>query len=341
MVERVVPPPSERPLPPPIAEALEGVHEEKADLPPLRDEITRLAFGKNRLAQAMENKVVFRDLKDGSVAAEVELTTVYAVRESPNGSLFALGLSGGAWLEPEHKKARNFPHVAFYRGAALYPDLEQPNDFYVYHELQHELFHYSTESEGGAFLPIDERYPLTDCESAPSLTRDGAFLCPTADGVERRAPRGREARFKWPAGSAPVASLLGAKRFDEIYAVARSGEVVRRRLEPGLPERARFTLAAPLFAAAANAEVLAFVLVTPPSAGAARRFTLLVTDFDGNERFKVELPSKRADASNDWLKGVIGDKNLALSRFDSLVAVGGPNALSVWDYARGSLVFSS
>jgi len=332
--------PSERPLPPPIAQALTEVHEQKAEIAPERDAITRLAFGKERLAQAMENKVVFRDLKDGSVATESELGTVYAVSESPNGSVFALGLSGGAWLEPEHKKARSFPHVAFFRGAALYPDLEQPNDFYVYYELQHELFHYSVESEGGAFLPIDERYPLTGCESAPEATRDGAFLCTTADGVERRAPRGREARFVWPKGVSPAVHLLGAKRFDEIYAVARSGEVTRLRLEPGMPEQARFQLPALPYAAVANAEALAFVLVTPPRAGAQRRFTLLVTDFDGQERLKVELPSRGAEASDDWLKAVIGDKNVALSRFEPLVAVGGSDSVSVWDYARGSLVFS-
>jgi len=333
-------PASEQLLPRPIAEALEEVHEQRAEIAPLRDQITRLAFGKERLAQALENKVVFRDLKDGSVATESELGTVYAVSESPNGSVFALGLSGGAWLEPQHKKARPFPHVAFFRGAALYPDLEQPSDFYVYYELQHELFHYAVESEGGAFLPIEDRYPLTDCESAPSLTRDGAFLCTTSDGVERRAPRGREARYRWPKAATPAVHLLGAKRFDEIYAVAQSGEVVRFRLEPGMPEQARFQLPGLPFVAVANGEVLAFVLVIPPSARAPRRFTLLVTDFDGQERFKVELPSRGAEASDDWLKAVIGDKNLALSRFESLVAVGGPNSVSVWDYALGSLVFS-
>lgn len=333
-------PASEPTLAPPIAHALEEAHQQKAEIPALRDGITRLAFGKDRLAQAMENKVVFRDLADGSIATESDLGTVHAVAASTNGGVFALGLAAGAWLEPQRKKARPFPHVAFFRGAALYPDLERPTQFYVYYELQHELFRYSLEVEGGAFLPIEDRYPLTDCEAPPSATRDGAFVCVTATGVERRAPRGREARFTWPKGVSPAVQLLGAKRFDEVYAVESSGEVVRLRLEPGMPEQARFQLPAPPFTASANADTLAFVLLAPPAGGKARQFTLLVTDFDGHARFDTDLPSKDAEASDDWLKGVIGDKNLALSSFAPLVAVGGPNAVSVWDYAQGKLVFS-
>jgi hypothetical protein len=94
------------------------------------------------------------------------------------------------------------------------------------------------------------------------------------------------------------------------------------------------------FAAAANADALAFILVSAPAPGSPRHWLLLVTDFDGRERFKVDLVSKGAPPSEDWLKAVIGDKNLAISEFEPLVAVGGADSVSAWDYARAAPAFA-
>ncbi|HEY4103945.1 MAG TPA: hypothetical protein VGM44_08640 [Polyangiaceae bacterium] len=324
----------------PIAEALEEVHDKKAAIVPPHDETSRLAFGKGRLAQAEAQKVVFRDTKDGSAIAESELGAVRAVGVGVDGSLFALGLSSGVRLEPKLTKPRTFPHVAFFPGAALFPDLEDPSHFYVYYGAEAELFHFPFEAEGGAFLPIEDRFSLAGCVGAPALTHDGAFLCATEDGVERRAPRGRETRFKWPKGVKDVVRLLPAKRLDDFFALTQRGGVVHLRLEQGLPALDRFQLPAPPFAAAANDEALAFVLVSAPAEGKGRHFTLLVTDFGGQERFKIELESKPAPPGEDWIKAVIGDKNLAISSFEPLVAVGGADAVTVWDYARAAPVFT-
>jgi hypothetical protein len=199
---------------PPIAEALQEVHEQKLEILPPRDETPRLAFGKGRLAQAMNDKVVYRDTKDGSVVAESAFGAVRALTAGVDGSLIALGLSGGARLEPHSTKVRAFAHVTFFPGAALFADLEDASHFYVYYAGEEQLFHYGFEAEAGSFLPIEDRFPLAGCVGAPALTRDGAFLCNTADGIERRAPRGREARFKLPPGVSAAVRLLPAKRLD-------------------------------------------------------------------------------------------------------------------------------
>ncbi len=89
-----------------------------------------------------------------------------------------------------------------------------------------------------------------------------------------------------------------------------------------------------------NDEALAFVLVSRLAPGSERRWTLLVTDLEGQERLKAELPSKRASVSEDWLKVVLGDKNLAISEFEPLVATGGADSVTVWDYTRGAPVFT-
>ncbi len=333
-------PSAEPPLLPPIAQALQEVHEQKLEILPPRDETPRLAFGKGRLAQAMDDKVVYRDTRDGSVVAESALGAVRALTDGVDGSLIALGLSGGALLEPHSSKPRAFAHVAFFPGAALFPDLADPTHFYVYYGGEQQLFHYAFEAEAGSFLPIEDRFPLAGCVGTPALTRDGAFLCSTADGIERRAPRGREARFKLPLGVSAGVRLLPAKRLDELFSVAQTGEVVHLRLQLGMPVLGRFQLPALPFAAAANAEALAFVLVSAPAPGSLRHWVLLVTDFEGRERFKTDLVSKEAPPSEDWLKAVIGDKNLAISEFEPLVAVGGAESVGVWDYARAAPVFA-
>jgi hypothetical protein len=334
------PPPSPTPsLLPPVAQALEEVREQKLEILPPRDDTPRLSFGKGRLAQAMSDKVVFRDTKDGAPVAEATLGPPRAVSEGVDGSLIALGLSSGARLEPHSNKPRSFAHVAFFPGAALFPDLEDPSHFYVYYRGEQQLFHYAFEAEAGSFLPIEDRFPLADCVSAPALTRDGAFLCATQDGIERRAPRGRATYFKLPAGVSAAIRLLPGKRLDEVFSVLPGGEVVHLRLQPGTPVLGRFQLPASPFAAAVNAEALAFVLVSPPAPGSARHWTLLVTDFEGQERFKTELSSQAAQANEDWLKAVIGDKNLAISGFEPLVAVGGADSVAVWDYARAASLF--
>ncbi len=234
---------------PPVAQALSEVHDQKAEIVAPREETQCLAFGRGRVAQASANKVVFRATNTGEVVGETELGALRAVTRGVDGSLTALGLSGGARLEAHATKPRGFPHVTFFPGATLFPDLEDASHFYVYYGQEQQLFHYAFEAEAGSFLPIEDRFPLQGCLAGPALTRDGAFLCTTADGIERRAPRGRETRFKLPSGVSPALRLIPAKRLDEVFSVAASGEVVHLRLQSPVTVLGRFQLPGQPFAA--------------------------------------------------------------------------------------------
>ncbi len=97
---------------------------------------------------------------------------------------------------------------------------------------------------------------------------------------------------------------------------------------------------APAYAATANTEALAFVLVSKPQVGQARRWSLLVTTFEGQPRFESDLPALAPSAQADWLAVAVEDKNLAISGFEPLVAVGGARRVSVWDYAQGRPLFT-
>ena len=124
-------------------------------------------------------------------------------------------------------------------------------------------------------------------------------------------------------------------RLDEFFAVTRVGEVLHFRIADNLLLLAHFSLPAAVYAAAANAEALAFILQSDPQPGSGRRWSLWVTDLDGRKRFQSDLPEARPDAEEDWLSAVVEDKNLAISVFEPLVAVGGARRVTVWDYAQG------
>ncbi len=323
-----------------VAQTLRSVHEQRLPITAPSSQPARLVLGAGRLLQAAANEVVLRDAKSGDVLTEAPLDAVSALGQGADGSLFALGLSGSVRFLPHKNVAKTFPHVTFFPGSALFPDLEDPSHFFVHYPSDQQLLRYSFEAEGGVVLPIEAQFQLPGCVAAVSLLRDGAFVCGSATSIVRKAPRGAKGEFKLPAGVSEPLRLLSAKRLDELYAVSRAGEVVHLRLAAGTPVLARFQLPAPPFAALASSDALAFVLVSPPEPGQPRHWALLVTDLDGQPRFHADLPEPAASAADDWLEAVIADKNLAISWAEPVVAVGGAEHVRAWDYAQGRELFS-
>ncbi|HYQ03354.1 MAG TPA: hypothetical protein VER96_31985 [Polyangiaceae bacterium] len=304
-----------------------------------------LAFGSHRLVQASLDKATFRDSKDGQVVAEASIGTVRAVAHGPDGTLFAIGSSSSALLEPRMKATKRFPHVTFLPDSRLLPDLEGPSHFYVYYPEGAQLNLYPLSRASDSVLPIEAIFHLDGCGEPMTQLRDGAIVCRsvTGTGFLRQAPRGSRAEFAAPSGvisDDPLLRLLPGMRLDEFFAITRSGAVFHLRVAENLLLLASFRLPAPAYAVAANTEALAFVLVTEPDSEQPRRWSLLVTDHDGRPRFEQELPSRAPGADEDWLAAVAEDKNLAISGFEPLVAVGGPRRVTVWDYQQTRELFT-
>jgi hypothetical protein len=328
------------PIPSAITRTLQELHEQRLELPPPSVPPQRLEFGPGRLLQALDERVLLRDTEHGEVAGEASIGAVLALSHGSDGALFALGMTGGVRFESHASRGRVFPHAAFFPGSTLFPDLENPSQFYVYYPSEQELLRYPFESDAGPLLAIEARIAVAGCRSAPTQLLDGALACRTRAGFARRAPRGKRTDFELAVDLGQPFRLLPAKRLDELYSIDPAGQVKRVRLVSGTPVLSTFQLPASPFAAAANAEVLAFVLVSAPEPGKERRWSLLVTDFDGQIQLRVELGSQPARADEDWVKTIGLDKNLALSRFEPLVAVGGAEHVTVWDYHSGKPRFS-
>jgi len=342
VAEKPRPSPSAVPLPSAVVQTLRSLREQRLEIAPPTVQSALLAFGTGRLLQASLDKVTFRDSARGEVITEASIGAVRAVAHGSDGSLFAVGASDGARLEPRMKGAKHFPRVIFLPGSQLLPDLETPSHFYVYYPVDAQLFSYAFASQGGSILPIEASFQLEGCLEPMTQLRDGAIVCRTAAGFVRQAPRGSRAEFGFPASDDPWVRLLPGMRLDEFFAISKAGEVVHLRLAGGLVVLARFRLPAPAYAATANTEALAFILVAnpQPGQGQVRRWSLLVTDLDGKPRFESDLPGTVPSAEEEWVRTVVEDKNLAISGFEPLVAVGGAKRVSVWDYAQGRELFT-
>jgi hypothetical protein len=326
------------PKPSAVVQTLSSLRADRLEIvaPAVQSEL--LSFGTQRLVQASSDKVTFRDSKEGQVITEASIGAVRAVAHGRDGALFAIGASGGALLEPRAKAARRLPHVTFLPDSRLLPDLEGPSHFFVYYPEDCQLYFYPFANASETILPIEASFRLDGCKEPLAQLRDGAIVCRTANGFLRQAPRGRRSEFAFPNGFSsddPPLRLLPGMRLDEFFAITRMGDVLHLRLAGDLVLLARFRLPAPAYAAAANTEALAFVLVSSPQPQQPRRWSLLVTDFDGRPRLERDLPSLTPSAEEDWLSALVEDKNLAISTFEPLVAVGGPRRVTVWDYAEG------
>lgn len=328
--------PSAVPKPLAVAQTLISLREHRLDVGPPSVQRDLLSFGAKRLLQASVDKLTFRESEQGQVITEASVGAVRAVAHGPLGSLFAVGASDGALLEPRAKTVKRFPHVPFLPSSRLLPDLERTDHFFVYYPEDAELYYYPFASESGAILPIEASFHLQGCNEPLTQLRDGAVVCRTATGFVRQAPRGSRSDFEYKdlGDDDALIRLLPGMRLDEFFAITRGGDVLHLRLAGGVSLLARFRLPAQPYAAAANTEALAFILVSNPHPDRSRSWSVLVTDFDGHPRFQSELPGAVPDAEEDWLATLVEDKNLAISAFEPLVAVGGPRRVTVWDYAH-------
>jgi hypothetical protein len=327
------------PLPSAVVQTLRSLREERLEIAPPTVQSAQLSFGSGRLAQGSLTKVTFRDSRQGQVITEASIGAVRAVAHGSDGSLFALGATGAARLEPRSKAAKHSPHVTFLPGSQLLPDLENPSHFFVYYPTDEQLYSYPFATEASPSLPIEASFHLAGCLQPLAQLRDGALVCRTASGFLRQAPRGSRAEVPFPTSDDPPVRLLPGKRLDEFFSVSRKGVVSHLRLAGRLLVLATFRLPSPAYAAAANAEALAFVLVDDPRPRQARRWSLLVTDLAGQPRFQSDLPSVTPSVEEDWLPALVEDKNLAISGFEPLIAVGGARQVTVWDYAERRELF--
>jgi hypothetical protein len=168
-----------------------------------------------------------------------------------------------------------------------------------------------------------------------SVLKDASLLYTTAKSWQRSFSARRHVALRGVKAEG-VVRALPAKRLDHVWLLMHDGTLVLTQLGATLAEVERVTGGALPFDAASNDEGLA-VLELEQAPPRPRRWRLVVYTHDGERRFHADIPDESAPGTtDDWVAAVTRNKNVAVSRHEPWVAVGGPSWLRVWNMKDGS-----
>ena len=324
-----------RPRPSAVASALAKLRDTELELSPRTLPAQVLAVGRGRLAQLSERELLVRSLPDLRVVARAPMSGNPALVELLPGSLLALDQNRSLLLAPGTTHFREYAKVTLLPGRFVYPDLTSADRFWVLHPFSGSLFRYQLDADAGA-PALGPFFDLPSFDGrAFSVLKDASLLYTTAKSWQRSYPAQRHVPLR---GMKPddVVRVLPAKRLDQLWLLTRDGTLVLGQLAATLTEVKRVTGGAMPFDAASNDEGLA-VLELEQAPSRPRRWRLVVYAHSGERRFSADIPDDRAPgATDDWIAAVTRNKNVALSRHEPWVAVGGPSWLRVFNMNDGS-----
>ncbi|HEX2874126.1 MAG TPA: hypothetical protein VHP33_22885 [Polyangiaceae bacterium] len=315
----------------------------KLPLPALRQHAPQLAFGKGTLGQLTKDALRVFDTGDFQLLAEVPLESPRAVVALADGALLAIGAKVVLRWEREKRRPTTLPRPVLLPTAQIYADAQQPDTLWVF----------DAQGRGAGaptlqlyrLLPGSEALPLpeqsielgTPAGGSFGVTREGVWLYVTPGQGERFGPGGARLS-KLALGDAALPTwVLPARRLDQSLWVAEHGQVSRVLVSPTYKLLGTAQLSGKAIAADAGDEgrLLAVVLVTD----AEPRFELALLDQDLAARGRAALPADEPTTGDDWVKAVTANQQVAVAARASLVAVGGPARLTIFD-ASAKPVFS-
>jgi hypothetical protein len=340
-------PVSLRPISSAAIEAARQVQARKLDLTPSRARATKLAFGRGVLGQLTDNEVRVFDTRDFKLRGSHSLEGPRVLVELADGGLLAVGSSQALRFDPHNGKFSTSP-----RPVLLLPGVELRADAVSADRVW--LFDAGSSSDASARPPKLSSFLLTpsavglllpDREASLELepggvlgaTREGVWLYVGKKQAERLGPGGaRLSKLRMPELT-DLLWMLPARRLDQAYLVHSGGGVSRAVVSPTFKQLGSVRLAGAPWAAVSGDEgrLLAAIVVT----GEGPRFELQLLDAELEASGRASLPSEAPTGTEDWLKVVTRNQDLAASAHEPRVAVGGPDRVLVFD-GQGNQLFS-
>jgi hypothetical protein len=313
--------------------AVERSLQARLPLPPRREHVPRLAFGKGVVGQLTTTALRVYSTSDASLLVEARLEAPRAVVALADGALLAVGAS--ALLRVEGAKAKTLPRPIFLPGAELYADAMQADRIWIFEGRR----------AGGA-RPTLSSFRLASGEQKLLLpeqvielegqgggifgtTREGVWLYFGEQRVQRFGPGGaRLPGLAWPRVSRPFV-LLPTRRLDQAYLLSDDGRVTRALVTPIFRELSAVDLGLVPFAAEVGNEgrLLAVIAVS----GAGPRFELRLFDEQLQPTGRAALPAEEPTGRADWVQVVTRHLEMACAPRDARVAVGGPERVLIFD----------
>lgn len=308
-------------------------------LSPLREHEPGVALGKGRIAVLTEDALVVRDTTKFEEVARVSVHGAQRLTTLSDGSFVAADSVHTAWLLPYDTRARAYAHVVMLPDSTWFADRETPNVFWVLSRRGGTLYEYVLSSSAAALglLVTKEWISLDGFDGRVfGSLRDGSFIYSTASGFSRfDGPLGKNA----VEGDAREAfRVLPGSRVDTLWLVTKDGATLHRLLFGKLVKLRSVAFSAMSFDVDADGEYLAVLELREPG-DRAWSFELEVFDVEGKRRVHEPL---RADESLDpdgWVRALMRNRHLSIADGPTpLVAVGGPENLSVWRADDGTRV---
>jgi len=311
---------------------------------PRREHAPRLAFGHGVFGQLTSDGLRLFDSHSFKPLASVPLEAPRALLGLADGALLAIGAERMLRWEPDHGKARVLPRPVLLPGTEVFADPLTADLIWVFDPGGRASAHPSLSSfrlaQGDELVALPEQ---TIALGSPQggvfgVTREGVWLYVAQGRVERFSPGGlRLAGLTLAGATLPPTWALPAQRVDEGLWLDEGGQLQRVLVSPSFKRLASARLAGTAFVADVGDEgrLLAVVEVT----GEGPRFELELFNNELAAVARVVLPSDPPTGTEDWLKVVTENQNVAVAGREARVAVGGPGRVTIFD-ARGKQIFS-
>lgn len=310
-------------------------------LPPQRRRAPRLVFGSGALARLGDDSLEVLDDSTLRSLASVPLTKARAVVAMADGAFVAIGSDGLVRWERGAQAAPPLPRPMFLPGSELFADARQPDLLWIFEpdSAPPKLNSYRIGKPGPSALLLPEQTIELSSPRGGSfgVTREGVWLYVTSGRAERFAPGGLRLPGLSFAGDGVPTWLLPSRRLDQSAWLDENGKLTRALVSPVFKVLDRSTcVGAPYAADVGDAgRLLAVVTVT----GAGPRFELVLFDADLRELGRAPLPADVPSGSEDWVRVVTRNQQLAAAPRGARVAVGGPERLTIYD-DRAQVVLS-
>ncbi len=296
-----------------------------------------LVFAKGRIGVLARDALVVRDTVHFTEALRLPLDRPRALAVLADGSLLAADSSRALWLLPHDTKARSLPRIPLFPESTLFADRRRADRIWVLPGFGSTLFGFDLAPSPLGMLPTKEWVELDgyDHRALGSL-RDGSFLYSTSAGLRQfYGPKKKDAIQ----GDARDAfRLLPASRPDTVWILAGQGARLFRLVAGKLFRLHAVELATTPYDADAAGEYLAVLELSQPS-DQPWSFVLEVFDVAGKRRLRETLPAEES-LDESWLLTMTRNRRLALSADPPMVAVGGPESLTVWQADKGTRIYS-
>ncbi len=315
----------------------------------------KLALGRSWVARLTATELQVFDTKTFRAQVSVPISGSSQVITASDGGLIAIDGEHLFRLEP---RASNFQHYArptFFPDSQLIPDPLDYEALYVFHRPSPTLYKYGLEKADPLHLPILQTIPLdspnanpsTDPNTAPSHSstfstlRDGAFVVGTENRIVLSTAGGSSRAYSLRSREHRILRLVAGTAIRQAWVLWDDAEL--QLVQFGQTRTTVLedihTEGAPLDLEADKKQLLTLELTAPGTS--PRRFDVVGRELSGKIRFRVDAGLLLDGAGADWVGRALRDKQLALSRFEPLFALGGENALRVFSTQTGALVFDA